>query len=63
MDIAAYIVRAGHCARRNYRSRQRTEAVGFREIARYGNWLGFTLNLQRPTAADASLPQTAAVLE
>jgi ubiquinone/menaquinone biosynthesis C-methylase UbiE len=35
-----------------YRSvRQRAEAAGFREIARYGNWLGFTLNMQRPGTA------------
>jgi SAM-dependent methyltransferase len=45
-----------------YRSvRQRTEAAGFREVTRYGNWLGFTLNLQRPATAQASLPQTASV--
>ena len=32
-----------------YRSvRARAEAVGFREIAHYGKWFGFTLNLQRP---------------
>jgi len=51
-----------HC--QTYRSvRQRAEAVGFREIARYGNWLGFTLNLQRPATAQTSFPQVAAVLK